>query len=441
MLNLQNINQIRSLSPALKLIQPKTATNTIKLKPQLTADVFQLSFGSNISTEKASSDELYSLDQLTTKIIELRTAESSEELENLTDEFLHQASENKTNIADFLSEKGLDCETALKFLYGLCKEEETGKVLVAGLTKNPKESQEIYNKLVSAIASNEKDEQLFNSWFQDEIAGYKVAFKNYYRAMLRDKNTGLEDIVKFSPNVAPWVLVEKAGRTDFTIGNLPGSDDPAAGKFSYELTWPNDYRKFVYDIANLGENEEKRFGYNNENSVKLISPGESAKRVYRITTKNQGDYILKADPIYPRSTDWYSNRIRENLDLRADMPYTNAMIDFYLKFNGLEDSVADVQFYDHLTGSILYKATDGEACIDEFDPEIFENVYIFRMHPTAKKYQEVGIYLNDMNPQNFLKDKNGNIVLIDTGHANYKDPLKPLTIGMVVLSNLCGRTL
>ena len=63
------------------------------------------------------------------------------------------------------------------------------------------------------------------------------------------------------------------------------------------------------------------------------------------------------------------------------------------------------------------------------------------MNPIAKKYEEVGIYLNDMNPQNFMKDKNGNTVLIDTGHSEFRDPLKPLTRGQVLLSNLCGRTI
>ena len=52
----------------------------------------------------------------------------------------------------------------------------------------------------------------------------------------------------------------------------------------------------------------------------------------------------------------------------------------------------------------------------------------------------LGVQLNDISEDNFIKTKDGRYVLIDSGHATFHDDFRPMVLGkQISLSNLCGR--
>lgn len=410
------------------LLQKILSSPNLKLKPALLEDVFEKqSVNTTITTPK---NDVYSLQELIDENEQIKNASNSLSVQKLSSEFLTVTNQDGINIADFLADKKLGSRESLKLLYNLSSNPESAVTMVEGLTTDPKKSKEIYSKLVSSVVSSEKDSQLFKSWYYDEVSGYKNAYATFYQQKF-DAAEKIEDIVKISPNAAPWALRSKAEAlgTEFTIGQLP------------EGVFPNldDYRGFLRFLKrDVKPGQEVNIG--DGATVKLITDGMSAKHIYKIKSEQFGDYILKVDPCRPDidgHSYWHKN-MRYNQDLRADMPYLNAMIDFYLKLNGHENSVADVQFYDHATGSILYKATNGEEASDVFDPRTLNNLYLLRENPTVKSIEQSGIYLNDIHNGNFIEDENGQLVLIDSGHAEFRDPLKPLIEKQIKLSNLCG---
>lgn len=398
----------------------------------LDTDVFQRNVAAPAIVIEDASVDKYSLEELVDENQKIRESSQRSNINRLSSVFLSKASNEGINIADFIADKNLSSTVALQLLYNLCSTPETAVTMVEGLTTDPKQSKELYNKLVSSVVSSEKDEQLFKSWYYDEDAGYKAAYKTFYEQKF-EQAENLEEIVKISPNPAPWALRAKAESLgkEFTIGELPQDIFPDI----------DSYRGFLDFLTKVKPGEEVDIG--DGSSVKLITGSMSAKRIFKIQSPEFGDYILKVDPCCPKVTEnsYLHKNMRYNQDLRADMPYLNATIDFYLKLNGFENNVADVQFYDHATGSILYKATKGEEAQDVFDPRILNNLYLLRQNPTVKSFQQSGIYLNDIHNGNFIKDENGQLVLIDSGHAEFQDPLKPLIEKQIKLSNLCGKAI
>lgn len=430
-LNPCQMNPMRMTSPS--ILQQVLRSTNLKLKQPLLEDVFQRQQNpSSVTSNGAEKTNVYSLDALIDENENIKNSANDIRTRRLSAQFLNQVSEDGINIADFLADKKLSSRQSLQLLYNLSSNPETAVTMVEGLTAEPKKSKEIYQKLLSSVVSDEKDTQLFKSWYYDEESGYKSAYKTFYEQKFNEAQK-LEDIVKISPNPAPWALRSKAESlgTEFTIGELPQDIFPDL----------NSYRGFLDFLKGVKPGEEIDIG--DGASVKLITGSMSAKRIFKIQSEQLGDYILKVDPCRPDingNSYWHKN-MRYNQDLRADMPYLNATIDFYLKLNGYENNVADVQFYDHSTGSILYKATKGEEANDVFDPRTLNNLYLLRQNPTVKSFQDCGIYLNDIHNGNFIKDENGTLVLIDSGHAKFQDPLKPLVEKQIELSNLCGKSI
>ena len=54
----------------------------------------------------------------------------------------------------------------------------------------------------------------------------------------------------------------------------------------------------------------------------------SAKLVFKIQT-NGNDFIIKIAPLANSKSDYASKKYMENQALRPDMPYLDAMVDFY----------------------------------------------------------------------------------------------------------------
>lgn len=134
---------------------------------------------------------------------------------------------------------------------------------------------------------------------------------------------------------------------------------------------------------------------------------------------------------------WRSTQIRENQSMRGDSPYLDAMVDFYLKENNCKNA-ADIQFFDYKSKAVIYNATQGNK--PDFEQSMFNNLYTFNNSALAESVRDLGVILNDINDGNFIKDNKGKYVLIDTGHAEYAHPFRPMVPGMhISMSNLCGR--
>lgn len=283
---------------------------------------------------------------------------------------------------------------------------------------------------------------LFNVWITQETkGGYRKAYNDYFNEEIYDKCTNLMDLVKISPNIAPWALRAKARELgiEVTLGNLPK-----------DLGDKNNYRKLIHKLQLLNidmhSKAEKKYPQAEDGSYNIkigkknykIEPnnqGASAKLVFRVTPEQSNEhYFVKFTPYKVTGEDYKNKKIRENYDLRGDSPYMNAVVDFYLKENDCKNA-NDIKFYDAISQSVVYKETVGEKA--HFQKS---DLYSLRKDENIADIAALGVQLNDISEDNFIKTKDGRYVLIDSGHATFHDDFKPLVIGkQISLSNLCGR--
>lgn len=420
---------------------------------------------SYISFTANRSKEVYSIDKLTTKILELRNASSP---------LASKYREYDGDIVQFIKHEKPKAKEAIKFLYSVSMDPKLSTRMITELTQEPQNTRNKYTKLKKAVCDDKKSNQLFLAWLNDEEAGYKFAYSQYYESLWQ-KASSLEEIIRFSPNIAPWALENKANilNRDFSFGELPSefgsvedfkklisSIKSSAFYKAYVLAkdGSNDIKvrerlakeyntsadSFMIDsILNEKLAKEAKVSIKTENGCTLqpIVQSFSAKLIFKVDTPNGNTFFLKIDPYRPDPEDKsdMAKKLRENQDLRPDMPYLNAMVDFYLKLNNCRYA-SDVQYYNHDYGAIIYKASKGKEPTNAIDQRILKNLYLLRGNKIIQEIQQYGIQLNDVHNGNFMQDEFGNISLIDSGHIYYEDPLKPVQIGKhISLGNLCGR--
>ena len=132
-----------------------------------------------------------------------------------------------------------------------------------------------------------------------------------------------------------------------------------------------------------------------------------------------------------------SRKFRDNQALRPDMPYTDSLIDFYLKENNCPNA-ADIRFFDYEAQAVLYGETKGRTA--EFPEDAKLNLHKFRKLKEVSDIYSLGVQLNDIWQSNFLVDENGICKCIDSGHAKYSNMFRPLVSGKhFALPNVCGR--
>ena len=161
----------------------------------------------------------------------------------------------------------------------------------------------------------------------------------------------------------------------------------------------------------------------------------SSKMVFEIKINRKGTYILKESPYQFLNTK--NDRVRkehENMAIRADSTYSNAILEFYLKLNNCPH-VSDILYYNFNHEVVLYQAEKGNFITDTL-PD-FHNFHKKFVPDLAR----LGIYINDINNGNFMiSKKDGQIKVIDTGHASFINPLTPGVPGLTfTLGNLCGQ--
>lgn len=168
---------------------------------------------------------------------------------------------------------------------------------------------------------------------------------------------------------------------------------------------------------------------------------KSAKNIYKITA-NKRNYIIKMDRFYPEDkltlqcNPYYSRIAKESKLLRGDSVYADACLDYYLQLNECKHN-AKLLYYDFQKNASIYEYVDGEEISDK---EKLGLVGQIQANNLFSDVNNLGIYLNDIGTSlNCYQDKFGNPKLIDVGHAEYLDLLKPGGRDLTFeLSNLCG---
>ena len=328
------------------------------------------------------------------------------------------------------------------FLCHLTSYPEYREKFVQELSGNQRIGNELKELLINKLGDNKKAEKYFNTWFNDEKYGYRGAYKVYYDKFWNNASDLLE-IIKQSPNINPDALQTKAKDlgVNCVLGNIP-KDFSTENDFHLIM---NSLRKLSIDIS---KKNTKNYKINdnwfelNINGQKYyterIDKGHSTKEKYKIklAKPNSKTYIIKFFPYNIKGNSEKSIQIRDSQMLRADSPYMNAMVDFYLKENGCKNS-AEIKYFDYEEQAVLYEMTNGK------NPSIeFSNAYNFNNENKLKDISDLGIIINDIYYTNLIETKDGTIKLIDSGHANYNSLFRPMVIGKhITLGNLCGREL
>ena len=170
-------------------------------------------------------------------------------------------------------------------------------------------------------------------------------------------------------------------------------------------------------------------------SVQYLCNPFSCKMVFRINSDTNQKYILKMQAHQIGIIDSDAKRKEsENQAIRADSPYSNALMEFYLKLNRCQN-VQDILYYTDTYEAVLYRAQTGQELTDEKakDFKVLNNKYL-------KDANRLGIYVNDISPHNFMWGRDKKLKIIDIGHASFANPLTQGIPGFTFsFGNLCGQ--
>lgn len=370
------------------------------------------------------------------------------------------------DILEFLNNNPTTPTSVFKFLCHATGNNKTSKKVAEQFSKDPRQAESIKEKLIESMGGNKEGTDLFMTWFHDENNGYRNAYANYYNNEIWNKASDLTQLVKQSPNITPWALQKKATELgqEVVFGELPKefgtyetySDLIAQIKESefhksYIKAKDAEFQKKDEDSMKAADesnrimhNLAKPFQITTEAGTFTIKPviqSFSAKSIYFITpdADKSKNYIIKFDPYEINEETDKARKLTESSAIRPDMPYLDAMVDFYLKENN-SPNAPDIEFYDYNTKSVIYKATEGKEPI--IPEEYANNLYSFVNYDKVKDLKDLGIGLNDVHAGNFKETANGDYKLIDSGHVSYSNTFRPPVISRhLILGNLCGREL
>ncbi len=344
---------------------------------------------------------------------------------------------------EFIKEKNGKPEVVQYFLNSVLKEPKTRNVFIEEVTKEPEKSQEIVRFLQQQLGGPRK----FLNWYLGEN-GYVHNYEKYLKEKY-EKATSIKELLKIQPNWGYWALEQKTLSskgyrnhedfclkkidTNFNFGELPQNIEDKA-TFNELIEEIKDLPFFAKN--KLIEIEDKEF------IVSQLSGGDmSYKNIYKVTDEDGDAFIVKLDrfpiedalknhinPYYPRTA-------KESKLLRGDSVYLDACIDYYLQLNGSK-SHAQLLYYDFNKNAAIYEYIDCKE-INETQLGILEQLEANRLLPDINK---LGVYLTDIGTTfNCYKDTQDNYRVIDVGHAEYIDLLKPgARLLTIETSNLCG---
>lgn len=343
-----------------------------------------------------------------------------------------------------------EAQKGIKTLYQLTSSPLKAQEFIGKITQNPSQSKENVRKLLEEHGLNNKEGlKKFTYWFFSS-RGYYGAYEKFVENYFKNAKS-IEELLKFQPNWAPWKLEQKAWELKhpkyaqategtkneliqihynykreipFRIGALP--EVFPSYKFYKELIQKLKTQDIKSQIVEINGKQY---------DLQRLKGGELNNKFIYLLKSEEGKYIVKLDRINiedARSLDYRELSLiekratRQDKYLAADSIYANVCMSKYLELNGCHE-VPPVLYYDYKTNSAIFKYVDdveGDAFqqIQEAEEKFLD---LNKMNHIFKRLNSLGIYINDSSIKNILKSPQGINMLIDLGHADYMDTLKP----------------
>jgi len=339
-----------------------------------------------------------------------------------------------------------------EFLYAATANPDTSKKFIKEVTFDPKESKSVIRTLCRKLGS----EKNYLKWFYGS-GGYYDAYKLHLQDYF-EKAGSVEDLLKHSPYWGFWRLEEKywMQKNPYESRNLtPEEREIAVNKERHENkvipftigTLPDEFgdrETFTKLVKKLDYGTSGTVSvYPKDFKVSQYSGGDkNYKNIFLVNAGNK-DFIVKTDRfaaenIIKQQTDSYYDyrTCKENKLLRGDSIFLDACMDFYLNANNSKNS-PKIHFYDFDSNSSIYECVKGQP-FREGDGFI----NIVDLNNKLLDVNSYGVICNDTAHGNYLLGDDGNIKIIDIGHASYIDGLKPgINEYNIDTLNVCGRSL
>jgi hypothetical protein len=300
------------------------------------------------------------------------------------------------------------------------------------INENPEKT----NKITKSIISRVKPKN-FITWYtapNGYLNAYGKYLDNYYK-----KAKSVDDLLKLMPNWGPWKLEDKylATQKAKRIKNTPISTSqekqvrndravPLEIGSIPELfdSSKDEYQNFVQELKHITKKKFNIKTQNNIYSVKHLNGGVYSDKGIYLVSRGDNKAIIKCDNITLNNVGVEKEKnIRKNTHLKADSNYINACLTRYLNLNNCPN-VPELMYYDHQNFLSVFSYVKAD---DKFqlDKNYQCDVSLKKINSKLKGLNDLGVYINDTSMKNVLKDSDGAEKVIDLGHANFINPLKP----------------
>ncbi len=366
------------------------------------------------------------------------------------------------------------------FVYSLQKKNEPLSKTLTNLLKNKAQC----NNFLSVILSNPRDNKpayrlFFNSFktksqYRKWMNTYHKKYTQYIHRYCQQA-TCIEDLIRRMPNFTPWALEERF--SEIKIGSVPSvfhsesqllsfvssikkstavrnlnrikklecsqGDFEKAFPKAKKINWFNLKQRFNFlkDLINQKCGKPFKLSVSEQQfKITFLCNPFSAKMVFLIESPDNEKFILKINQYNLSNT--HNDRTRkehENMAIRADSTYSDALLEFYLKLNDCPHAPS-ILYYNFRHEVALYKADTGIPFHSQTNKNKFMDFYSFNTKVVSDCLR-LGVYINDINAGNFILSATDNQVkIIDIGHASFANPLTPGIPGLTfTLGNLCGQ--
>ncbi|MBP5160970.1 MAG: hypothetical protein ILP11_02865 [Alphaproteobacteria bacterium] len=369
-------------------------------------------------------------------------------------------------VADFVAQNKLSGETDKSFFMRVVSRPKLCEDFLKIIFQNPRDNRAVF-KAVRALFKTSAEKLRF-------LNKYNEVYGKYFSKVWK-KAKAPEDVVKLRPNLTPWALEGKFG--DFSLGTVPKEFGSTADFYAFVHAVRNssamkNYKqikrleahpkelKATYaafrkiDFGSIGQKKKaltevllqkcgrpfKVTMAGRVFQVRFLCNPFSHKAVFSVATTEGKKYILKMLPYnFVKVTSDRVRKEHENMALRGDSTYADALLEFYLKLNQCPHAPL-ICFYNFKQEVALYEVAKSTPCVLKNKKADVRAMYDFNVKRVADA-NALGVYINDVVADNFVQTARG-VKIIDIGHASFYMPLMPDVPGLTChLGNLCGKDL
>lgn len=367
-------------------------------------------------------------------------------------------------VARFITQNKLSGETDKSFVQRMLSTPKLSGPFLDILFQNPRDNRSVF-KAVRGLFKTPAEKLRF-------LNKYNEVYGRYLHRVWKKAKTA-EEVIKLRPNFTPWALEDKFG--DFSLGAVPEAFGTTADFYALIHAIRNssamkNYKKIKQleghpkelkatyaafrkvDFWNIGQRKKvlsqillqkcgKPFKLKvagRSFQVQFLCNPFSHKAVFSVATTEGQKYILKMLPY--NFVKVSSDRVRkehENIALRGDSTFADALLEFYLKLNQCPHA-PQICFYNFKQEAALYEVVKSTPCVLKNKKADVRAIYDFNIKRVADA-NALGVYINDVVADNFVQTSKG-VKIIDIGHASFYMPLMPDVPGLTChLGNLCGK--